>query len=109
MTVKNIIEKCNSLDISEQRSVSEDYCELVFFNKELEEWNNILTEILGPAKKPPGMDPTQEDDALTEEYGGIFTNQTLFKKDFDDCTIIAMIWPWQDGTHTTLKLAYLKK
>ena len=109
MTIKKIIERCNNLDVSEQRSMSDEYCELVFFNKEIEEWNNVFTEILGPAKKPAGAEPTQEDDVLTEEYGGIFTNQTLFKKDFDDFTIVAMFWPWQDGTHTTLKVAFIKR
>lgn len=109
MTAKDIIAKCSNLDISEQRSTAEDYSELVFFNKEQEEWNRILTEILGEAKKPAGKDPSEEDDSLTEEYGGIFTNQTLFQKDFDTVTVIAMVWPWQDGVHTTLKVAVIKR
>ena len=33
----------------------------------------------------------------------------IFKKDFADLSVIAMFWPWSDGTHTTLKVALLKK
>jgi hypothetical protein len=32
------------------------------------------------------------------------TNQVLYRKAFGDGTILAMLWPWQDGTHTTLKV-----
>jgi hypothetical protein len=109
LKIKDIMERCSKLDISEQRSMSDDYSELVFFNKELEEWDKAFKEMFGPAKKPAGTEPSEEDQAITEEYGGIFENQTLFKKDLDDSVMIAMFWPWQDGVHTTLKIASIKK
>ena len=31
------------------------------------------------------------------------TNQVLYRKAFGDATVLAMLWPWQDGTHTTLE------
>ena len=107
--LKEIIEKCSRLKVDESRSVAEDYAELVFFNKEISEWNKILVDALGPAIKPAGTEPTEEDLRLTEDYGGIHDSQTLFKKEFDGFTVIAMFWPWQDNEHTTLKMAALKK
>lgn len=109
IALKEIIEKCLALNIYEKRSVDEEYCELVFYNKELDKWEKIFTDALGSAVKPPETRPTREDMRLTNDYGGIEANQTLFKKDFDGATMIAMFWPWGDCEHTTLKIALLRK
>ncbi len=37
-------------------------------------------------------------------YGGIRPDQTLYKKVFDKYVLIAMIWPWGDQQHMTLKM-----
>lgn len=109
MTLKDILKKCNELNIYEERAVDDNYFELVFYTKEVDQWNKLFAEILGSATKPSGRKPTPSDLALTKEYGGVFDNQTLFKKDFEDVTIIAMFWPWQDEVRTTLKVSRIKK
>jgi len=109
MTLKEIIEKCSKLGVYERRYVTDDYDGLVFYNRELDKWNKIFTAILGPSIKPAGVKPTKDDLRLTKDYGGINDNQTLFKKGFDDATVIAMFWPWQDGVHATLKMVSLKR
>ena len=109
MILREIIKKCDTLSIYEERCITDEFCELVFYNKDTDEWNNIFADILGHAIKPAGIKPTKDDQYLTKEYGGTWFDQTLFKKEFDDVTVIAMFWPWQDGIHTTLKMALLKK
>lgn len=109
MTLNEIIKKCDTLSISEMRRNSDEFCELVFYNKDIDEWNTIFADILGHAIKPAGIEPTKDDQYLTKDYGGTWFDQTVFKKEFDDVTVIAMFWPWQDGIHTTLKMALLKK
>ena len=108
MRLKEIIEKSAGLDIYEQRSVGDEYVEFVVYNKEIDKWKEILVDILGPALKPAGAKPTEADLNLTKDYGGIFENQTLFKKEFDGAIVLAMLGPWQDKTHTTLKAALIK-
>ncbi len=105
--LKEIIEKCSALGIYEKRNINDEYCELVFYNKETAYWLKIITDILGSAAKPQGIKPIQEHLRLTKDYGGIYAHQTLFKKEFGNATIIAMLWPWGDRTHTTLKIAIL--
>ena len=62
MTPKNIIEKCRTLRIYEERCVDEeDYGELVFFAEETEAWTQLLTALLGPATKPAGKKPSGDD------------------------------------------------
>jgi hypothetical protein len=109
MRLKEIIKKCDTLSIDEERRMSDEFCELVFYNKDTDEWNKIFADILDHAVKPAGIEPTEDDQYLTKDYGGILFGQTLFKKEFDDATVIAMFWPWQDGLHTTLKMVLLKK
>lgn len=109
MTLTEILEKYSDLSIEERRCISDDYVWLVFYNKEMEKWNKVFNNILGPALKAAGRAPTAEDMSLTEEYGGIRRNQTLFKKEFDDAVVIAMFWPWQDNIRTTLKMVLVDK
>ena len=104
-----IIEKCEALEVSEKRSLSESYYEIVFFSEQVKEWVKILSDILGPPTKPPGTKPSKEDDRLTDEYGGICKNQTLFHKRDETDEVVVMFWPWQDGEHTTLKMALVGK
>jgi hypothetical protein len=107
--IKEIFKKCKTLNISEERTISDEYLELVFESKETDKWSNLFTEIFGPAAKPAGAKPTKEDLVLTKDYGGIYFNQTLFKKDFSGVAIMAMFWPWQNGVLTTLKVTVLQK
>ena len=106
---KEILERCSKLSIFETRQIDDAYGELVFYNKDIDEWIKVFVDILGPAKKSRGIQPANDDLNLTKDYGGIYEDQTLFKKKYDDAVVIAMFWPWQDGTHTTLKIAFLKK
>ena len=109
MILKEIIEKCSKLDVHEKRCVNDELYEVVFYNKDIDQWHKVFVDILGPPIKPAGEEPTEEDDDLTDEYGGIVSNQTLFKKDFDNVTILTMFWPWRDNIHTTLKTVVLKR
>ena len=108
MTLKEIMKKCRTLSISEMRRNSDEFCELVFYNKDTDEWYEIFADILGHPIKPAGTEPTEDDKNLTRDYGGAWFDQTVFRKEFDDVTVVAMFWPWQDGVHTTLKITLLR-
>ncbi|MGA1869965.1 MAG: hypothetical protein ACMUJM_15635 [bacterium] len=107
MILHEIIQACGGLEVEEKRRSSDEYIELVFLNKELDQWITILTEILGPPIKPAGVKPTKNDLLITQAYGGIFRNQTLFRKKSENGIVIVMLWPWQDTVHVTLKMALI--
>jgi len=109
MVLEEILGKCKELPIQEKRFVSDEYQELVISSKDLDKWYQFFTDILGPAAKPEGAEPNKDDINLTQPYGGIFENQTLFKKEVDNTMVIAMFWPWQNRLNTTLKLVLLEK
>ena len=107
MTFDEILLQAKDLGVFERRSLSPEYCELVFFSKDVDAWYGILSSTLGEAKKKPGVEPTDSDLNVTRKTGGIRINQTLFEKKFNGKTVIAKIWPWEDGVHMTLKMAVL--
>jgi len=109
MTLKEILEKYSMLTVEDERCISDDYVWLVFSNKEKNKWGEVFNDIFGPAIKPAGAVPSEDDLCLTKDYGGIRKDQTLFKKEFGDVMVIAMFWPWQDNIRTTLKMVMLKK
>lgn len=108
MTVKDLLSKISHLKAEEKRTISEEYSELVFLNKDIDELCKIFSGILGEPEKKQGIKPSKDILRLTKNYGGVRENQTLFKKDNAQNTIIAMLWPWQDNMHTTLKMAIIK-
>ncbi len=107
MTFDEIMLQAKDLGVYERRSLSPEYCELVFFSKDLDAWHKILSSSLGEPRKKPGMEPTESDLDITRKTGGIWANQTLFEHQFEGKTMIAKIWPWDDGEHMTLKMAVL--
>lgn len=107
MTLDDILVQAKALGIYETRSMSAEYCELVFFSQDLDDWLRILRLNLGEPRKPPGREPTKEDLGLTSQTGGIRFNQTLFEKELGEKTVIAKIWPWDDERYLTLKMAVL--
>ena len=108
MEIKEIIDKCSQFEIYEQRILRDDYAEIVMYTSEIFKWSAVFNDLLGEPISHAGIKPTADDLALTSEFGGIFDEQTLYKKDFTDSSIIAMFWPWQDGKRVTIKVV-LKK
>lgn len=107
--LKEIVAYCKDLPVYEHRCSSDDFFEVVFFNSDIDQWIQLLEAFLGPSRKAAGQQPTEEDLAITADTGGIRIEQTLFEKKFENGTIIAKLWPWKDGVHTTLRMAMLNE
>ncbi len=97
--------KFKSLEIFKQRKASETYREIVFFNKDVKKWDRVLSGKLGSPLKSKWGRPDKSLNKLTRKFGGIRKGQTIYVKEYDDCSIIAMIWPWKDKQHSTLKVS----
>lgn len=108
MTLNDILSKISHINISEKRTISDEYSELVFLNKDINELHKAFTAIFGDPLKKQGLKPSKDVLQMTKNYGGVWENQTLFKINDGDSAIIAMLWPWQDNAHTTLKMAVIK-
>lgn len=107
MKLRDITDCCVHLNVHEKRCDRDDLFELVFFQKDIDEWARILSAFLGEPVKPSGKSPTTKDLELTEGTGSIRIEQTLFEKRIENGTIIAKFWPWKDERHITLRMALL--
>jgi len=108
MLPEQILEKCELLEIKRKKKIKPDYVELVFYARDTAEWMTLLTGIFGKAVKPKWQKPTGRDRKCTKKFGGIRPNQTLFIKDFNNYTVLAMIWPWKDKTLSSLKIPLIQ-
>jgi len=108
MVLKDILTNCATLSVYEERSATDEYYELVFYSKDVAEWESKIAEVMGGVAKPAGEKPTRDHLALTQDLGGVWVDQTFFSAEKDGETIIAMFWPWQDKTHVTLKMKVIK-
>lgn len=109
MIIEKIYEKVKGLRVVEIRNKSEENLELVFFAEEKEKWSQALQEVLGEPQKPAGTHPSKEQQSMTEEFGGIYEEQTLFVQRHEEGNVIGMMWPWQDQTHITLKIFMIQE
>jgi hypothetical protein len=107
MRLTEIYEKCSHLGIFEERCVTDEFVELVFFNEDVTQWFNIISAIMGQPRKAQDEEPNATDLELTANTGSIRFEQTLFEKEMEEGTIIAKFWPWKDNVHTTLRMAML--
>jgi hypothetical protein len=107
MIFDDLVSDCSALNMHEERKVTDDYFEAVFYNHDMKEIHEIMTSRLGPPVKTEDAEPTEKNQELTKNNGGIRVGQTLFVKDTEDTTLFAMFWPWQDKIHTTVKLVKL--
>ena len=103
-----IEKKLSELTVSKQRKRTDSYSELVFFNKDMKKWDQALSGILGPPMKSRTNSTDETLSTHLKKFGGIRSGQTLYYRKFDDCAVLAMIWPWKDRTHTTLKLSMIR-
>jgi hypothetical protein len=104
-----LLEQCRHLDVAERRMLEKDYVEVVFYKKDLSDWEKVFASYLGAPAKPPGNRSSLYDRHVTRQSGGIETNQTLYRKEFDSQSLIAMFWPWGDDEHVTLKMLCREK
>lgn len=103
--IEEITSQLQSQKIFEKRVVEPEYVELVYFSKDKSTWEKTLENLFGPPIKPAGVLATKETRQKAESYGGLYENQTLYWSKTSTGEFIAMLWPWGDQEHITLKVA----
>ena len=104
MTFEELIFEVKKESFEELRSESDEGLEFVMRAEKLNSLNPTLERFFGAATKPAGVRPRGEEDALTSSFGGILKNQTLYSHAQNGTSHLAMIWPWGDGEHVTVKI-----
>ena len=105
MTFPELVGQLKKIPFDEIRKEYDGYFEFVLAVRHLLNLYPLFEEYYGVPFKPAGVQPTAKAQDLTKQYGGIQTQQTLYFASRGSIADCAMIWPWNDGNHATVKMA----
>ena len=104
MQFRELKAQVKSVEFDELRSERDNYFEAVITKDKLKNLTPKLKDFFGasiwPSKKKL---PPQVEEAI-KDFGGIIAGQTLYFNNHNQNVAFAMLWPWQDGKHTTVKI-----
>ena len=105
MEYRDMIDQIKVLPLIQLQEQSDTFFGVVMATAEFKQLEPLLNNFFGQPIKPPQTEATPEVSQMTESYGGIRENQTLyFRKGYQNRSILAMICPWGDGNSFTLKI-----
>jgi hypothetical protein len=105
VTFPELVKQLKKIPFDEIRKESEGYFEIVLSTKHLINLYPIFESYYGVPFKPSGVAPSDKAQNLTRNYGGIQKQQTLYYVNRNGVSDCAMIWPWNDGSRSTVKMA----
>jgi len=108
MTFEDMIEGVKKCPITIIRTDSENYLEVVVRVDKLDLFYPVLEDFFGKISKPAGEDPHASAEQLTNDFGGVRRDQTLYDREVDGVMHLAMIWPWMDNVSATIKIYRLR-
>lgn len=104
MDFSEIRKDIKALSFDSLRTDCDNFFEGVIVKKELDKLNAELKSFLGEPVFPSQGRLTHDVKETVDKFGGIMPGQTLYYKDSGTNRILAMLWPWQDGERTTVKI-----
>lgn len=78
--------------------------EAVIVRQELEKLKERLEKFFGQPIWPSKERLPFHVERVINDFGGIMPGQTLYYWSRQQDIIFAMLWPWHDGLHTTVKV-----
>jgi len=104
MEFREIREKLEGIVFDTLRLDEDGHFEAVVIKDELANLTDRLEKIFGPPVCPSKGRLLSQVQELIKDFGGVWPGQTLYFWNDGSDTIFAMLWPWQDGYHITLKI-----
>ena len=105
MSFEALTQEVKKFPFQEIRYDIANYLELVIDFKFARDLCPMLECHFGPPLKPAGKEPTPEAKKYTDRLGGIQKNQVLYYMRDENMSQCVMLWPWEDQTHVTVKIA----
>jgi len=104
LSFQELLAQVKKMPSKELRFDEPESVEIVFGSAQYEDLESVLEPYFGPAAKPRGVNPAREITDLTEAFGGVRDDQTLYYLENDGACYFGMIWPWGDRASMTLRL-----
>lgn len=105
MEFSQINETMNHVVFENVRVHADMYFEAVLTKDALPGLARNLEQLFGPPIWPGQGKPLSEAiKKVIDDFGGITKGQTLYFYLQSPASFFAMLWPWQDGQHITVKI-----
>lgn len=88
----------------ELRSTDPECFEIVVKVSDLSKINSVLETFFGKPMKPAGTRTSPEAKKVSEAYGGVRDDQTLYYLESEELYYYSLIWPWANGQTVTVKV-----
>lgn len=104
MDFNEIKKEVKNITFETLRMDSDSRFEAVMVKDGLANLTAILERFFGPPAWPSQSEMSPQVEGIINGFGGIMPGQTLYFWSQGSDTILAMLWPWQDGMHITVKI-----
>lgn len=104
MQFSEVKEEVKSVNFETLRTDCDNYFEAVVIKNELDKLGERLNKFFGEPAWPSKNRLSYQMQEAVKAFGGIMPGQTLYFKNQGNEAIFAMLWPWQDGVRTTVKI-----
>ena len=92
------------IELDVTRIDDDNYFEIVVKRHCLGDVVCLLEGVFGPPAWPSRNKVSKETEKAVKNFGGLRRGQTLYALNADSFSIFVMLWPWQDGERTTIKI-----
>jgi hypothetical protein len=104
MTFKDLMEDIKGIEFDTIRVDSYYYFEAVILRDNLPALAEKLDKVFGEKICPSKKKVSPEVQQAIEDFGGIRDDQVLYFKKDNEYSFFAMLWPWTDEYHITVKI-----
>jgi hypothetical protein len=104
MQFSQIKEGLKDVSFDALRTDCDNYFEAVILKEELTKLTERLANLFGSPAWPSKNRLSFRIQEAIKGFGGIMPGQTLYSLEQGSDAVFAMLWPWQDGKHTTIKI-----
>jgi len=104
MKFEELKAEIKAVAFEEVREDGEDYFEAVLVKKGLGSLSLLLNKFFGAPALPSQRPLPSQAQSVVADFGDIMAGQTLYFWHQGSDAVFAMLWPWGDKDHITLKM-----
>ncbi|OGX28526.1 MAG: hypothetical protein A2879_03635 [Omnitrophica WOR_2 bacterium RIFCSPHIGHO2_01_FULL_49_10] len=104
MKFEEIMDRIKGIEFDAIRVKSQYYFEAIILRDKLPVLAERLEKLFGKQLCPPEKKLPPDAEKVAGAFGGVMGDQTLYFLKENEYSYFAMLWPWSDDCHITVKL-----
>jgi len=104
MKFEELMDEVKAMEFDTVRVDGNHYFEAVILRDKVPALNEKLEGFFGKQLCPPERKLDPDPEKVSSDHGGVMGGQTLYFLKEKDYFYFAMLWPWSDEYHITVKI-----